>query len=74
MVTRTGPLATLDREPRQARKGAAATVGACAGVRLVRVATQKLSRRLLVVSCKSLVISKNRTTDDVRLTTIMTPP
>ena len=35
---RTGPLASLRREPRQARKGAAAAAGAGAGVRLVRAA------------------------------------
>jgi len=36
MVVRIGPLATLDREPRQARKGATVTVDAGAGVWLVR--------------------------------------
>jgi len=39
MVTRAGPLATENREPGQARKGAAAAVDSCAGVRLVRVTT-----------------------------------
>lgn len=39
MVTRAGPLASLDREPRQAREGAAVTVDAGAGVWLVRVAS-----------------------------------
>ena len=39
MVTRIGPLATISREPGQARKGAAAAVDLGAGVWLVRVAT-----------------------------------
>ena len=39
MVTRVGPLATINCEPRQAWKGAAAAVDSCAGVWLVRVAT-----------------------------------
>ena len=39
MVTRIGPLATISREPGQARKGAATAVDSGAGVWLVRVAT-----------------------------------
>jgi len=39
MVTRAGPLATINCEPRQARKGAAAAVISGAGVWLVRVAS-----------------------------------
>ena len=39
MAIRTGPLASQCREPRQARKGAAAAADASAGVRLVRVAS-----------------------------------
>lgn len=39
MVTRAGSLASLDREPRQAREGAAVAVDAGAGVWLVRVTT-----------------------------------
>jgi hypothetical protein len=39
MVTRIGPLATINCEPRQARKGATAAVDLGAGVWLVRVAT-----------------------------------
>ena len=42
---RTGPLASLRREPRQARKGAAAAAGAGAGVRLVRAALLPHSER-----------------------------
>ena len=38
MVTRTGPLATTDCEPRQARKGATVAVDSGAGVWLVWVA------------------------------------
>ena len=38
MVARSGPLALLGRELRQARKGAAVTVDASAGVWLVRAA------------------------------------
>ena len=38
MVARIGPLATISREPGQARKGAAAAVDSGAGVWLVRVA------------------------------------
>lgn len=41
MVTRTGLLATSDCEFRQARKGAAAAVDMCAGVRTVRATTHK---------------------------------
>ena len=43
MATRVGPLATINCEPRQAWKGAAAAVDSCAGVWLVRVATLILS-------------------------------
>ena len=39
MVTCIGPLATIYREPGQARKGAAAAVDSGAGVWLVQVAT-----------------------------------
>jgi len=39
MVGRAGPLATRNREPGQARKGAAAAVDAGAGMWLVRTAT-----------------------------------
>jgi len=39
MAARVGPLATRSCEPRQARKGAAAAVFACAGVWLARVAS-----------------------------------
>ncbi len=39
MVTCIGPLATINREPGQARKGAAAAVDSGAGVWLVQVAT-----------------------------------
>ena len=39
MVAWVGPLATINREPGQAWKGAAAAVDLCAGVWLVRVAT-----------------------------------
>ena len=47
MVGLAGPLATPSREPGQARKGAAAAVYACAGVRLARLATlsQRHNRR-----------------------------
>ncbi len=43
MVTRIGPLATINCEPRQARKGATAAVDSGAGVWLVRVATQLMA-------------------------------
>lgn len=46
MVTRTGLLATSDCEFRQARKGAAATVDMCAGVRTVRATTHIKSTNL----------------------------
>ena len=39
MAARIGPLASPGREPRQARKGAAAAADASAGVRLVRAAS-----------------------------------
>ena len=39
MADRIGPLATINREPGQARKGAAAAVDSGAGVWLVRAAT-----------------------------------
>jgi hypothetical protein len=39
MVVPVGPLAMLDAEPRQARKGATVGVDACAGVRLAGAAT-----------------------------------
>ncbi len=39
MVSRVGPLATINCEPRQARKGAAAAVDSGAGMWLVRDAT-----------------------------------
>jgi len=39
MAGRIGPLATINREPGQARKGAAAAVDSGAGVWLVRTAT-----------------------------------
>ena len=41
MVLCIGPLATIRREPRQARKGAAAAVDSGAGMRLMRSATQQ---------------------------------
>ncbi len=43
MAGRIGPLATIYREPGQARKGAAAAVDSGAGVWLVRTATFPLS-------------------------------
>ena len=43
MVGRIGPLATRNREPGQARKGAAAAVDAGAGVWLMRFATSFLN-------------------------------
>jgi len=43
MVALSGPLATESREPGQAWKGAAAAVDSCAGVWLVRAATQMLN-------------------------------
>jgi len=42
MVTRAGPLATIYREPGQARKGAATAVDSCAGVWRVRAAAYPL--------------------------------
>ncbi len=39
MVARTGPLATRNCEPRQARKGATTAVDVCAGVGTVWVAS-----------------------------------
>lgn len=39
MVGPVGPLATISREPGQARKGAAAAVTLCAGVWLAGLAT-----------------------------------
>ncbi len=39
MVTRVGPLATINCEPSQTRKGAAAAVDSCAGVWLAGVAS-----------------------------------
>ncbi len=39
MAIPVGPLATLDDEPRQARKGATVIVKVCAGVWLAGVAT-----------------------------------
>jgi len=42
MVTCIGPLATINREPGQTRKGAAAAVDSGAGVWLVQVATHFL--------------------------------
>jgi len=39
MVVCIGPLATISREPGQARKGAAAAVDSSAGVWLVQAAT-----------------------------------
>gem|GEM_PF-1481386 len=45
MVTLSGPLATIDREPRQARKGATVVNQVCAGVWLVRVPTISFSAR-----------------------------
>jgi len=37
MVASAGPLATIRREPRQARKGATVVADSCAGVWLVEV-------------------------------------
>ena len=48
MVVRAGPLAMLSREPRQARKGAAVTVDACAGVWLVRAAALSSRQQLSI--------------------------
>ena len=52
MAARTSPLASPGREPRQARKGAAAAADASAGVWLVRVASiptvDRMGRRSLV--------------------------
>ena len=45
MVTWMGPLATINREPGQAWKGAATAVDSCAGVWLVQVATLQSSFR-----------------------------
>lgn len=42
MVALSGPLAMINYEPRQARKGATVVVTSCAGVWLVRAATQIL--------------------------------
>ena len=47
MVGHVGPLATRSREPGQARKGAAAAVDVCAGVRLAGLATLLLTCRTL---------------------------
>ena len=41
MVACTGPLATISRKPRQARKGATVVVTSGAGVWLVQVTTQQ---------------------------------
>ena len=46
MVALIGPLAMIDGEFRQARKGATVTVDSCAGMWLVRVATQSYHSKL----------------------------
>ncbi len=43
MVARAGPPATLNRESRQARKGAAAAAAVCAGAGTARVAARFLA-------------------------------
>ena len=53
MVTCVGPLATIDCEPRQARKGATVTIDLGAGVWLAQVAT--LIDLVLVVCYKLLL-------------------
>ena len=40
MVALVGPLAMIDGKLRQARKGATVTIDSCAGMWLIRVATQ----------------------------------
>ena len=52
MAVRIGPPASSGREPRQARKGAAAAANASAGVRLVRAASILHSRRLTNASAR----------------------
>jgi len=42
MVALAGPLAMIDSKLRQARKGATVAIDSCAGMWLVRVATQAL--------------------------------
>ena len=61
MVAWMGPLATLNREPGQARKGAATAVDLCAGVWLVQVAAYYFTplskfHTILCICC----ISKHR--------------
>lgn len=55
MVACIGPLATINREPGQARKGAAAAVDSCAGVWLVRAATRLGTRKPLFPGVPGLV-------------------
>ena len=44
MVVRAGSFATMSRQPRQARKGAAVTASSCAEVRPVRAAALSVDR------------------------------
>lgn len=56
MVGPAGPLATISREPGQARKGAAAAVTLCAGVWLVgftSMTTSVLPLSLAALQCPS---------------------
>jgi len=63
MVGRAGPLATISGEPRQARKGAAATTDSGAGMWLVRSATHHILCGLHRLDLRSvsgnLPLSKN---------------
>ena len=68
MVTRIGPLATINREPGQARKGAATAVDSGAGVWLVRVATL-ISLSFLFLSTSALPLIQARMVFSVFLIT-----
>lgn len=55
MVALAGALATINGEPRQARKGATVIIDSCAGMLLVRVAT------FLFSFCGFIMIGRNNT-------------
>lgn len=57
MVGRAGPLATISGEPRQARKGAAATTDSGAGMWLVRSATSNLKVGCFFLKIRGLLLA-----------------
>jgi len=56
MVVCIGPLATISREPGQARKGAAAAADSSAGVWLVQTATLSPPYFIALTSCSRISI------------------